>query len=136
MVTMPSEAADDFALIHDLLEGGMDCMRINCAHDTAGSWLRMIEHLRRAEKALGRSCRIVMDLSGPKLRPGPLEPGPAVVKIRPVRSACGLEPRRISRTWPSWRSTPMSLNIPLPTAPTTWNRSSSTSRRWEIVCPP
>ena len=44
----------------------------------------MIEHLKRAEQKLGRSCRIVMDLAGPKLRTGPLEPGPAVVRIRPL----------------------------------------------------
>ena len=59
MVTMPSEAADDYMLVHDLLQQGMDCMRINCAHDDAAAWLRMIEHLRRAEQTLGRSCRIV-----------------------------------------------------------------------------
>ena len=72
---MPSEAADDYTLVHDLLQQGMDCMRINCAHDDAATWLRMIEHLRRAERSLGRSCRVVMDLAGPKLRTGPLEPG-------------------------------------------------------------
>ena len=31
MVTMPSEAADDYLLVHNLLQQGMDCMRINCA---------------------------------------------------------------------------------------------------------
>ncbi len=49
-------------------------MRINCAHDDARAWLRMIEHLRRAEQLLGKSCRVVMDLAGPKLRTGTLEP--------------------------------------------------------------
>ncbi len=89
MVTMPSEAADDYMLIHNLLQQGMDCMRINCAHDDAAAWLRMTEHLKRAEQALGRSCRIVMDLAGPKLRTGPLEPGPAVVRIHPSRDIFG-----------------------------------------------
>jgi pyruvate kinase len=89
MVTMPSEAGDDYTLVHNLLQQGMDCMRINCAHDDAATWSRMIEHLRRAERALGRSCRIVMDLGGPKLRTGPLEPGPAVVRIRPRRDVHG-----------------------------------------------
>ncbi|MEO8103212.1 MAG: pyruvate kinase [Betaproteobacteria bacterium] len=89
MVTMPAEAADDGALIHGLMQQGMDCMRINCAHDDAAAWSKMIGHLRQAEKALARSCKIVMDLAGPKLRTGPLEPGPAVVKIRPRRDAQG-----------------------------------------------
>ena len=89
MVTMPSEAEDDYLLVQNLLQQGMDCMRINCAHDDAAAWLRMIEHLRRAEKKLGRSCRIVMDLAGPKLRTGPIEPGPAVDRIRPCRDIFG-----------------------------------------------
>jgi pyruvate kinase len=89
MVTMPGEAADDPALIHKLLRQGMDCMRINCSHDGPAAWSRMIEHLRRAEHAEKRSCRIVMDLGGPKLRTGPLEAGPAVTKIRPKRDVYG-----------------------------------------------
>jgi pyruvate kinase len=89
MVTMPSEAADDYTLVHDLLEQGMECMRINCAHDDASTWARMIEHLRRAEQSLGRPCRVMMDLAGPKLRTGPLEPGPAVVRVRPRRDVYG-----------------------------------------------
>lgn len=89
MVTMPTEAADDYTLVHNLLKQGMDCMRINCAHDDASVWARMIEHLRRAERALGKSCRVVMDLAGPKLRTGPLEPGPAVVRVRPRRDVYG-----------------------------------------------
>ncbi|PKD44242.1 pyruvate kinase [Rhodohalobacter barkolensis] len=89
MVTMPSEAADDYTLVHELLQRGMDGMRINCAHDDAVAWARMIEHLRRAEQELGRSCRVFMDLSGPKLRTGPLEPGPAVIRVRPRRDVFG-----------------------------------------------
>jgi len=107
MVTMPSAAADDGAIIHDLLQGGMDCMRINCAHDSAAHWLRMIEHLRRAELALTRSCTVVMDLAGPKLRTGPLEPGPAVIKIRPHRNILGhvIAPARV---WLTSKETPHS----------------------------
>jgi pyruvate kinase len=89
MVTMPSEAARDYTLVRTLLESGMDCMRINCAHDQPGAWLQMIEHLRHARKTLGRNCSILMDLAGPKLRTGPIEAGPGVKKIRPVRDALG-----------------------------------------------
>lgn len=89
MVTMPGEAADDYELVHGLLQRGMDCMRINCAHDNPEAWARMIDHLRRAEQSLGRSCRVVMDLAGPKLRTGPLEPGPVVVRVRPRRDVYG-----------------------------------------------
>jgi pyruvate kinase len=47
MVTMPGEAADEPALIRDLVEAGMEVMRVNCAHDSAKVWERMVKHLRR-----------------------------------------------------------------------------------------
>ena len=86
MVTMPIEAADDYLMVHQLLISGMNCMRINCAHDYPEIWSRMIETLRNAEQSTGLSCRILMDLGGPKLRLGPMETKPAVIKIRPVRA--------------------------------------------------
>jgi pyruvate kinase len=89
MVTMPTEAARDYTLVHELVRAGMDCMRINCAHDDTSSWGMMIEHLRRASGALSRTCCIAMDLGGPKLRTGPLQAGAAVLKIRPPRDIYG-----------------------------------------------
>jgi pyruvate kinase len=89
MVTMSSEAADDAQLIEELLAGGMDVMRINCAHDDESRWLKMIQHLGRASKRLRRPCKIFMDLAGPKLRTGPIEKGPGVVHWRPMRDAFG-----------------------------------------------
>jgi pyruvate kinase len=89
MVTMPSEAAEDPRLIRELLEHGMDCMRINCAHDHPDVWARMIEHLRRARRESGRRCRVLMDLGGPKLRTGPVEPDVPVLKWRPRRDRFG-----------------------------------------------
>jgi pyruvate kinase len=105
MVTMPTEAAGDYMLVHNLLKQGMNCMRINCAHDNAEAWSGMIEHLRRAEQALHRSCRVLMDLAGPKLRTGPLEPGPAVIKFRPQRDSCG-RVKQPARIWLSARESP------------------------------
>jgi len=98
MVTMPSEAAQHYELVRDCLASGMDCMRINCAHDNAASWERMIVHLRRAERELDRSCRVLMDLAGPKLRTGPIHPGPAVVHWKPERDALG-RIRAPARIW-------------------------------------
>ena len=40
MVTMPTEAATDAVLVREMLVAGMDCMRINCAHDGATGWQR------------------------------------------------------------------------------------------------
>ena len=97
VVTMPVEAADDYLMVHQLLLSGMNCMRINCAHDYPEIWSRMIQTLRNAEQSTGLSCRILMDLGGPKLRLGPMEAHPAVIKIRPVRAMNGkvLRPARI-----------------------------------------
>lgn len=89
MVTMPPEAATDYTMVRDLLLSGMNCMRINCAHDGEEAWLGMIRNLRRAEQETGKSCKIEMDVAGPKLRTGPIEPGPAIVKYRPKRDAFG-----------------------------------------------
>lgn len=99
MVTIPEEAAaDDSTLVHDLLESGMDCLRINCAHGDPDTWLRIIRHLRRAEEELGRSCAILMDLSGPRARLGDLEPGPEVMKVGPSRDDFG-RVKKPARVW-------------------------------------
>ena len=89
MVTMPSEAANDPALIRDFLSRGMNIMRINCAHDGPEEWRRMVDHLRLAESETGKSCKIAFDLSGPKLRTGPVSPGPGVIRWKPVRNEFG-----------------------------------------------
>ncbi len=89
MVTMATNAATDYQLVRDLVQNGMDCMRINCAHDNPEAWLGMIRNLKTACKETGRNCRIEMDLAGPKLRTGPIEPGPAVVRCRPTRDLYG-----------------------------------------------
>ena len=89
MVTTPPEAATDYPLVRDLLLHGMDCMRINCAHDGPEAWSAMIGNLRRAEKETNKHCKIAMDVAGPKLRTGPVQPGPAVLKYRPKRDPLG-----------------------------------------------
>jgi pyruvate kinase len=97
MVTMPSAAADDPRLIADLLAAGMDVMRINCAHDGADAWLRMIDNLRRAQAKSGRPCKVYADLAGPKLRTGPLEPVGRLLSFGPKRDLRGgvTEPARL-----------------------------------------
>ncbi|MGM0594799.1 MAG: pyruvate kinase [Pseudomonadota bacterium] len=97
MVTLSSEAARDYERVRDLLVHGADCVRINCAHDEAGSWAAMIANVRRASDETGRPCRVLMDLAGHKLRTGPLELGPAVQHLRVKRDPFGqiVEPARL-----------------------------------------
>ena len=89
MVTLPSEAAHDAALVDGLVAAGMDIARINCAHDDAAGWRAMAANVRRAAKVAGRSVGVQADLAGPKLRTGALPPGPAVLRLKPQRDAFG-----------------------------------------------
>jgi pyruvate kinase len=70
VVTMPPEAATDYELVRDLVAQGMDCMRINCAHDGPDAWSEMIQNLRRAEKETNKRCKAAMDLADPSCGPG------------------------------------------------------------------
>lgn len=68
MVTLPSKAAKNEAFVEELLSQGMNVARINCAHDNEEVWLQMIENIRKAEQKLNKSCKILMDIAGPKIR--------------------------------------------------------------------
>ena len=89
MVTLPSAAAVDYGLVRELVANGMDCARINCAHDDRPAWEAMAANVRQAAREQGRECRIMVDLAGPKIRTGALDRGPAVVHLNPPRDAYG-----------------------------------------------
>ena len=89
MVTMPSEAADNYQMVYDMLAAGMNCARVNCAHDNPETWAKIIQNVRKAATALKKDCKVAMDLAGPKIRTGELEPGPRVLKIRPPKDVYG-----------------------------------------------
>ena len=89
MVTLPSGAAYDPALVAKLVTNGMDIARINCAHDSADQWTAMIDHLRSCDRPRHRRVRTAMDLAGPKLRTGPMHLGPAALRVAPERDELG-----------------------------------------------
>jgi pyruvate kinase len=68
MATLPTEAAEDAGLAERLIAAGMDCARINCAHDDAKTWARMIDNVRTAGAKLAAQPRVMMDIGGPKCR--------------------------------------------------------------------
>jgi pyruvate kinase len=68
MVTFDASFVDNYALIKNLLQNGMNVARINCAHDTEAIWSRMIQHLKKACRHTGLHCKIYMDLAGPRIR--------------------------------------------------------------------
>ncbi|MCB0927395.1 MAG: hypothetical protein KDB70_05660 [Mycobacterium sp.] len=118
MVTLPTEAATDPSLVASLIDAGMQIARINCAHDGPQQWRAMAAHVANAAARSGRQCLIAMDLAGPKLRTGPLEPGPRVVRLRPTRNVLGqvLAP---ARAWLTSAGAPAAapdglVSIPVP----------------------
>ena len=90
MVTLPSEAADDYDLVRRLVLSGMDVARVNGAHDDAPAWVQMAGNVRKASAEVGRPCPVSMDLPGPKLRTAGLVAGPRVVRLRPGRDQRGV----------------------------------------------
>jgi pyruvate kinase len=68
MVTLPEATEQDPALVDALIARGMSVARINCAHGTHEQWRAMIRHVRDGATRLQKSCRVLMDLSGPRVR--------------------------------------------------------------------
>jgi pyruvate kinase len=97
MVTQPTASANDYEMVKKMVENGMDCARINCAHDSKDVWLKIINHVKRAAEECGREVKIAMDLAGPKIRTGKLAPGPRVLRFKPKKNVYGkvIEPSRI-----------------------------------------
>ncbi|WP_455205779.1 pyruvate kinase [Kaarinaea lacus] len=89
MVTLPSEAAWNYSLVESLLAKGMNCVRINCAHDDAEHWQAMVNNVRQAEQKLNLSCKILIDLAGQKIRTGTIEHGPAIKRFKVNRNVYG-----------------------------------------------
>jgi len=89
MVTLPSTAAGEYGFVYHLMKLGMNCARINCAHDGPDVWQKMIANIKKANKNLNRNCKIMMDLGGPKIRTGRMIPGAEVIHIKPQRDEYG-----------------------------------------------
>ncbi|MBD0849033.1 pyruvate kinase [Maribacter arenosus] len=89
MVTQPTQAAYDYPMVHEMVQHGMNCARINCAHDNPEIWEKIILNVQKAAKANGKKVKIAMDLAGPKIRTGNITPGPQIRKFTPVRDKSG-----------------------------------------------
>ncbi|MEM8938394.1 MAG: pyruvate kinase [Bacteroidota bacterium] len=98
MVTQPTESAFNYPMVLNMVKNGMNCARINCAHDNPEIWLKIINNLKAASKQQGRKVKITMDLAGPKIRTGDIVPGPKVLKISPEMDEKGniIQPAVIS----------------------------------------
>jgi pyruvate kinase len=68
MVTLKTSHANDLLAVKKMLKAGMNVARINCAHDNEEVWLQMFLNLKKATEITGLSCKVYMDLAGPKIR--------------------------------------------------------------------
>jgi len=122
MVTVGADAAEPDGPIPALVAAGADVVRLNCAKGDPAQWAAIVDQVRRAEAATGRSCRVAMDLCGPRARTGAVatpadrdrlvegdrlllarEPGPARPDI-PFRAVCSLQ-EALDRLAPGQRVT-------------------------------
>ncbi|RRT37513.1 hypothetical protein B296_00053523 [Ensete ventricosum] len=97
MVTAGKEAISNETLIANLLKAGADVIRINCAHDDPTVWSEIVRLARQSSASLGKSCRVLMDLAGPKLRTASLLVNKIAAVVSPESDGSGdmLSPARI-----------------------------------------
>jgi pyruvate kinase len=100
MVTLSAVVATDPAMVRELLLAGMDCARINCAHDDETVWCTLVEQVTRARSESGVDCSILMDLCGPKPRTGHIRGGEELVRLLPGDHFTLVPMQRARRPWP------------------------------------
>lgn len=89
MVTVGREVVKNEMLIKDLLNGGANVIRINCAHDDSSVWSEIVRIVKQSSHLLEKPCRILMDLAGSKLRTGLLQTHSNTVKLSPKKDSYG-----------------------------------------------
>lgn len=89
MVTQPTEAAFNYQMVLDMVKNGMNCARVNCAHDGPEIWKKIIANVKQASIEMEKDVKIAMDLAGPKIRTGNITPGPKIKKFSPKRDVMG-----------------------------------------------
>jgi pyruvate kinase len=71
-------ATSDPALLDQLVAAGVDVFRLNFSHGTADSHRAVCRGVREAARRQGRHVAVLQDLSGPKIRTGPVAGGGAI----------------------------------------------------------
>jgi pyruvate kinase len=68
-------ASSDAAVVERMLLAGVDCVRLNFSHGTAGDHVARAELVRELCRKTGRTVAIMADLQGPKIRVGKFREG-------------------------------------------------------------
>ena len=61
-------STDDSKVLDDMIQAGVDVVRVNFSHGTAEEHLRRAEQVRNRARAHGRQVGVLADLQGPKIR--------------------------------------------------------------------
>jgi pyruvate kinase len=87
MLTLPSDAAKNPAMIEEFANAGVGIFRINTAHDGSLEWGIMAAKIAELNQNLHpqNKLKVYVDLAGPKIRTG---------KIRKVKAELKLEPQK------------------------------------------
>jgi pyruvate kinase len=125
MVTLDQSMLENPTIFEELIRSGMTIARINCAHDNLETWESLIRTLRATEEKLSSenvnavsSCKIYIDLPGPKIRIGEFTTmGEEIVVIK-VKAGDKLRIYRNSNYLggPSYEEDPASIGITIPKA--------------------
>jgi pyruvate kinase len=73
-------ASTEVDVLTQMIEAGMDVVRLNFSHGTHEDHLHIIEHVRQAARRTGENITLLQDLSGPKIRTGLLQSKTVVLK--------------------------------------------------------
>ena len=61
-------ASDDLAVLREMIEAGLNVVRINFSHGEADDHRRRVQELREVARQCGRQIGVMGDLQGPKIR--------------------------------------------------------------------
>ena len=90
--------------IRELIAAGADLFRLNFSHGTPETHAPLVRRIRAAAADAGRCIALLQDLSGPKIRTGPLEGGRVVPLVPGERLTIAVghfagRPGRVSTTY-------------------------------------
>ena len=74
-------ATESVEKLTDLVNAGMNVMRLNFSHGDAAEHQQRLENLKKAVVATGKTVAVMQDLSGPKIRTGEFKNGSIVLKV-------------------------------------------------------
>src|SRR5438477_7654125 len=74
-------ASDSPQMLERLIRAGLNVARLNFSHGDFSGHAERIARIRAAERATGLRVAIMVDLPGPKMRLGKIEPEP--IQLRP-----------------------------------------------------